>query len=112
MNKKQAMAEARKRWGEKADVRKEGDKHSVGWKFAEIGFSVEGQGATWQEAFEAADVRAKHAPEFLERIREALRVLRGDACLLRGGEGAGRAAGPSRIRQATPRAGGPHPGHV
>lgn len=78
MDKQQAMAEARKRWGDKADVRKEGDKHSVGWKFAEIGFSVEGQGATWEEAFEAADVRAKHAPEVLERVREALRVLRGD----------------------------------
>lgn len=78
MNKKQAVAEARKRWGDKADVRKEGTRHSVGWKFAEIGFSVEGQGATWEEAFEAADERAKHAPEFLERVREALRVLRGD----------------------------------
>jgi hypothetical protein len=78
MNKKQAIAEARRRWGDRADVRKDSDKHKVGWMFADIGFSVEGQGATWEAAFEAADVRAKHAPEFLERVREALRVMRGD----------------------------------
>lgn len=73
MNKKQAMAEARRRRGDKADVSKDGDKHTVGWKFGEIGFSVEGEGTTWEKAFEAADLRAQHAPEFLERVRETLR---------------------------------------
>lgn len=78
MNKKQAVAEAKRRWGDKAEVRRDGDRYTVGWKVGDVGFSVEGQGATWEEAFGAADELARHRPELLERVRAALRIMRGD----------------------------------
>ena len=58
MTEKQALTEARKRWGKNAQVEQRARgklTHTVGRVFGGLAFMVEGQGTNWAEAFENAD---------------------------------------------------------
>ena len=58
MNQKQALTQARKRWGKKAGVSTQRDgTRQVGYEWLGIAFMVEGWGPTWADAIEHADSR-------------------------------------------------------
>jgi len=67
MTEKQALTAARKRWGERAHVRKHrkpdimGNTHHVGYIMGGIMFMVEGSGTSWAEAVERLRVRGWRA---------------------------------------------------
>jgi len=67
MNDKQALTEAKKRWGKYAAVRRDQPStkfpnrltHTVGFIALGLLFDVKGQGTTWEEAFANADSKAQ-----------------------------------------------------
>lgn len=67
MNDKQALTEAKKRWGKHAAIRRDPPSakfpnrltHVVGFIALGLLFDVKGQGTTWGEAFADADSKAQ-----------------------------------------------------